>query len=149
MATQDHSNSPSAPSADLSGSPTPSSPGGADSPSFEAAALRAELLNERLAAAGIGAEYVDLVSPTFSGSPTKEAVAAFADGLRKVKPALFRSTPPAQTAPTPSRSVPSAPAPGASITPFQQWQAIEASGDLAASEAFYRLNHKAINRTAR
>jgi hypothetical protein len=106
-------------------------------------------LNERLAAAGIGAEYVDLVAPTFQGSPSREAVAAFADGLRKTRPALFRSTPPAQTAPTPSRSVPSAPPPsGASQNPFETWRSLVAAGRTVEAEAFYFQNSRAIHRSA-
>lgn len=117
-------------------------------PAVAAESLRAELVTARLEGAGIDASLLDLVAPLFPADqqPTKENMAAFVASLRKSKPALFGAVPAAQTAPTPARSVPSAPVPGASVTPFQQWQALEASGDRAASEAFYRLNRRDINR---
>lgn len=155
MATPDPTSSNSAPSADSSVElPTSHAAGGAaPSPADEAATLRAELLNERLAAAGIGAEYVDLVAPTFSGAPTREAVAAFAASLRQSKPALFGPAP-GNTAPTPSRSVPSAPPPGGrSADPKERWSTLmEASrgGDAdsisrrADAVAFWLTNQHAI-----
>jgi len=138
-------------STDAAGSPA--APSGTHSPaaSVDPSALRAELVTARLEAAGVDAAYLDMVAPLFDKTgkePSKDAVAEFVGELKRSKPALFGPVP-GQTAPTPSRSVPSAPAPGAAVTAFQQWQALDASGDRAASEAFYRLNRQTINRTAR
>jgi hypothetical protein len=147
MSAADTANPASAAGAAVSTPPAAPSPAPAADPS----SLRAELVTARLEGAGIDPSLLDLVAPLFPAdqTPTKAAVDAFVTGLRKSRPALFGAGPaPAQTAPTPARAVPSAPAPGSAATPFQTWQALEASGRKVEAEAYYRLHRRDINRTA-
>lgn len=114
---------------------------------FEAVAARAGLDDDYLDEVGAKAEKW-LADQKLDG--TKENLSKFLDEFRGKKPKLF-ATPtqprgPANTAPVVPNAQPAAPAPAAVTNPFTQWRALVESGRRAEAEAFYRLNHRAINR---
>lgn len=169
MTTPANPSPPTAPANPSPANPNPSSPGaGAATPtapapgadpsaakdSAELSALREQMIADRFdavaARAGIDESYAEVALELFRKTgkePTKENLATFCTELKKTRPALFGPQP-AQTAPTPKVAVPSAPAPGAITTPYQQWQALKAAGRTAEAEAYYQRHHRAIAKTA-
>ena len=134
----------------------PPAPAGPDT-----AALQAEVFRSRFEAAaaraGLEEDYVDEVGAKAAKwiadqklDGTKENLSKFLDEFRGKKPKLFAQPVaprgPANTAPVVPNAQPAAPAPAAVTNPFTQWRALIESGRRADAEAFYRLNHRSINR---
>lgn len=132
----------------------PAAPAAAAASPVAISALEQQMLADRFdavaARAGIDEVYTEVALELFRKTgqePTKANLTKFCGELKKTRPALFGPQP-AQTAPVPAGSAPTAPAPGAASSPYQQWQALRAAGRRAEAEAFYAKHRRAITRTA-